>query len=92
MSPGRGFVTRLPIEPCVRSSIPGNILAFGRVEQPVDCSFRRRYRRVAAVRCSGPGPVRGIDRPLPEASLDALDNPIFNAAIFHAPYFKLSLQ
>ena len=84
---------RLPIGAwCNVSSILGSILALGRVEQPVDRSFRRRHRRIAAVRCPGPGPCRGVDRPLPEASPDALDNPIFDAAIFHAFYFKSSLE
>src|SRR6266699_1716471 len=42
-----------------------------------------RKLRPSPLGCTRLCPDFGLDRPFPEAAFDALDDPIFNAAVFH---------
>ena len=46
------------------------------IERVVDHAPGRVHRRVLAVRCARLCPGLGLDRPLPKAAFDALDDPV----------------
>ena len=58
-------------------------LSFFGIERVVDRALGCGHRRVSAVRCTRVFLSFGLDRPFPKAAFDALDDPIFNAAVFH---------
>lgn len=60
------------------------MLPFFGIERVVDHARGRVHRRVLAVRCARLCPGLGLDRPLPKAAFDALDDPVLDAAMFHA--------
>jgi hypothetical protein len=55
-----------------------------RIERVVDRALSCSHRSVPAVRCTRLCPGLGLDRPLPKATLDTLDYPVLDAAVFHA--------